>query len=69
MVSVWQKEWQKFTTSSIENMKTYSDKTHEEREWMSYVYDVNGKYDADGRYKSRADISFFLLSSWNLGMG
>jgi len=45
MVSPWQKEWRKFSPNSIEHMKTYSDKTHEEREWMSYVYDVNGKYE------------------------
>tara|TARA_R110000851_G_scaffold10854_3_gene38604 strand:- start:1297 stop:2127 length:831 start_codon:yes stop_codon:yes gene_type:complete len=45
MVSPWQKEWKKFTPSSIENMKAYSDKTHEEREWMTYVYDVNNKYE------------------------
>ena len=41
----WQKEWNKFSQEAIEKMKTFSDMTHEEREWMSYVYDVNGTYE------------------------
>ncbi len=41
----WQKEWNKFTPTAIEKMKTFSDMTHEEREWMCYVYAVNGKYE------------------------
>jgi hypothetical protein len=41
----WQKEWNKFSHKAIEKMKTFSDMTHEEREWMSYVYDVNGIYE------------------------
>ncbi len=41
----WKKEWTKFSQDAIENMKKYSDKTYDEREWMTYVYDVNGKYE------------------------
>jgi hypothetical protein len=40
----WQKEWNKFSPESIEKMKTFSDMTHEEKEWMSYVYDIQGVY-------------------------
>ena len=43
-MSLWEKEWNKFSMEAIEDMKKYSDKTHEEREWMCYVYEKNGKY-------------------------
>jgi hypothetical protein len=41
----WQVEWNKFSPAAIEKMKSFSDLTHEEKEWMSYVYDVNGIYE------------------------
>jgi len=41
----WQKEWNKFTPTAIEKMKAFSDMTHEEKEWMCYVYAVNGTYE------------------------
>ena len=40
----WQQEWNKFSENAIEDMKRYSDNTNEEREWMCYVYDVDGVY-------------------------
>ena len=43
-MSVWEKEWNKFSMEAIEDMKRYSDKTSEEREWMCYVYEKDGKY-------------------------
>ena len=42
---VWRQEWDKFSQDAIEEMKKYSDQTHLHREWMSYVYDVNGVYE------------------------
>lgn len=44
-MSLWMSEWNKFTNDAIEKMKIHSDKTHDEREWMCYVYDVDGKYE------------------------
>lgn len=44
-MSLWKVEWEKFSPEAIQKMKTHSDKTHEEREWMCYVYDVNGVYE------------------------
>ena len=44
-MGLWKQEWEKFSPKAIQKMKTYSDKTHEEREWMCYVYDVNGVYE------------------------
>ena len=41
----WKKEWDMFSDDAIKDMKKYSDKTHEEREWMCYVYEANGKYE------------------------
>ena len=41
----WKNEWDKFSEDAIKDMKKYSDKTHEEREWMCYVYEENGKYE------------------------
>lgn len=40
----WKEEWTKFTPEAIEQMKEYSDQTHLHREWMSYVYEKDGKY-------------------------
>ena len=40
----WKKHFTMFSEQSIEDMKTYSDNTHEEREWMCYVYEKNGEY-------------------------
>ncbi|MHA1138514.1 MAG: hypothetical protein ACTSSE_18710 [Candidatus Thorarchaeota archaeon] len=40
----WKEEWNKFTPEAIEEMKEYSDQTHLHREWMSYVYEKDGKY-------------------------
>ena len=42
---VWRKEWDKFSDDAIQEMKKYSDQTHLHREWMSYVYEVNGRYE------------------------
>ena len=39
---VWKQEWDKFSDAAVLEMKNYSDQTHLHREWMSYVYDVNG---------------------------
>lgn len=44
MTQAWLKEWNKFSEQAIMDMKRYSDDTNEHREWMSYVYDVNGVY-------------------------
>jgi len=52
-------EWNKFSQDAIEEMKNYSDETHLHREWMSYVYDVNGEYhlgDASYGDESRIEI-------------
>ena len=43
-MSMWMEEWQKFDESALKDMKRYSDKTHEEREWMCYVYEKDGRY-------------------------
>jgi hypothetical protein len=43
-MEVWQQEWNKFSEEAIQDMKRYSDSTNEQREWMCYVYDVNGVY-------------------------
>ena len=40
----WKEEWTKFTPEAIEEMKEYSDQTHLHREWMSYVYEKDGRY-------------------------
>ena len=40
----WKEEWNRFTPEAIEQMKTYSDQTHLHREWMSYVYEKDGRY-------------------------
>lgn len=40
----WIEEWNKFSDDAIKDMKKYSDKTHEEREWMCYVYEADGQY-------------------------
>ena len=40
----WKKHFTMFSEQAIEDMKTYSDNTHEEREWMCYVYEKNGQY-------------------------
>ena len=34
----WQNEFNMFAQEALEDMKTYSDNTNEEREWMCYVY-------------------------------
>ena len=44
-MALWKKEWDKFTDEAMEVMKTQSDKTNEEREWMSYVYDTDKGYE------------------------
>ncbi|MBN88114.1 hypothetical protein CMO95_00765 [Candidatus Woesearchaeota archaeon] len=44
-MALWKKEWDKFTDEAIGVMKTQSDKTNEEREWMSYVYDTDKGYE------------------------
>ena len=44
-MALWKKEWDKFTDEAMEVMKTQSDKTNEEREWMSYVYDTDNGYE------------------------
>ncbi len=41
----WQQHFQKFSPQALEAMKTHSDNTHEEREWMCYVYEENGQYE------------------------
>ena len=33
-----------FNADNIEEMKEYSDQTHLHREWMSYVYEKDGRY-------------------------
>tara|TARA_B110001452_G_scaffold265439_1_gene270095 strand:+ start:1528 stop:2364 length:837 start_codon:yes stop_codon:yes gene_type:complete len=43
-MSSWKEEWNKFTPEAIEQMKEYSDQTHLHREWMSYVYEKDGRY-------------------------
>ena len=43
-MALWQTEWNKFSEKAIQRMKLHSDKTHDEREWMCYVYDVDGTY-------------------------
>jgi len=40
----WMKEWEMFSDDAIRDMKKHSDNTHEEREWMCYVYEENGQY-------------------------
>ena len=44
MSQAWLKEWHKFTPQAIEEIKSHNDDTHLEREWMSYVYEKNGRY-------------------------
>ena len=41
---VWKQEWDKFSDDAILEMKKYSDQTHLHREWMSYVYEKDGRY-------------------------
>tara|TARA_B100000287_G_scaffold162770_2_gene153552 strand:- start:13571 stop:14413 length:843 start_codon:yes stop_codon:yes gene_type:complete len=43
-MQVWLQEWNKFSEQAIQDMKRYSDSTNEQREWMCYVYDVDGVY-------------------------
>ena len=41
----WKQEFNRFTKEALQEMKTYSDNTNEEREWMCYVYlDDNDEY-------------------------
>ena len=40
----WLQEWNKFDESAIDEIKSHNDDTHLEREWMSYVYEKNGRY-------------------------
>jgi len=40
----WQNEFNMFAQEALEDMKTYSDNTNEEREWMCYVYLKDGQY-------------------------
>tara|TARA_R110000751_G_C13781062_1_gene481041 strand:+ start:1909 stop:2754 length:846 start_codon:yes stop_codon:yes gene_type:complete len=40
----WQQEWDKFSEQAVEDIKKYSDDTNEQKEWMCYVYDVDGVY-------------------------
>lgn len=44
-MSLWLSEWNKFSDKAISRMKLHSDRTHDEREWMCYVYDVEGVYE------------------------
>ena len=44
MTQDWLREWQRFTPQAIEEIKSHNDDTHLEREWMSYVYEKNGRY-------------------------
>lgn len=44
MSQPWLKEWQRFTPEAIEEIKGHNDDTHLEKEWMSYVYEKNGRY-------------------------
>lgn len=44
MTSPWLTEWNKFTPQAIEEIKKHNDDTHLEKEWMSYVYEKNGRY-------------------------
>ena len=44
----WQFEWAKFTEDSVERIKSYSDDTHLEREWMCYVYEQDFGIMTDG---------------------
>ena len=44
----WQQEWSKFSEEAIKAMKSYSDETNEHKEWMTYVYDVDGTYELGG---------------------
>ena len=44
MTKPWLKEWNKFTPQAIEEIKSHNDDTHLEKEWMSYVYEKNGRY-------------------------
>ena len=41
----WKEEWNKFSGDAIKDMKKHSDNTHEEREWMCYVYEQDGGYE------------------------
>lgn len=43
-MSVWLEEWNRFSEEAIKDMKKYADRTHEEREWMCYVYEKEGVY-------------------------
>jgi hypothetical protein len=43
-MSDWLNEWKKFDESAIEEIKSHNDDTHLEREWMSYVYERDGRY-------------------------
>ena len=57
---VWKQEWDKFSDAAVLEMKNYSDQTHLHREWMSYVYDVNGVYElGESSYgdESRIEVS------------
>ena len=44
MTQAWLQDWQKFTPQAIEEIKSHNDDTHLEKEWMSYVYEKNGRY-------------------------
>ena len=44
-MQVWQQEWDRFSETAIQDIKRYSDNTNEQKEWMCYVYDVNGVYE------------------------
>ncbi len=44
MSQPWLQEWQRFTPQAIEEIKSHNDDTHLEKEWMSYVYEKNGRY-------------------------
>ena len=57
---VWKQEWDKFSDDAILEMKKYSDQTHLHREWMSYVYEVDGRYELGEPYygdESRIEVN------------
>ncbi len=57
MTQTWLNEWNKFSEQAIMDMKRYSDDTNKQREWMCYVYDVDGVYQlGEPSYGGRSKI-------------
>ena len=68
----WRKHFEMFSADALEDMKTYSDNTHEEREWMCYVYEKDGRYELGSPSlgtESRIEVNPVAKAAQDAGKG